>query len=279
MECNDKSKPTVFPTVKVENVSVDYLVPTKQSRSGKRLFYKLLGILPRIHVRAVKSVSFEAYTGDAIGLVGMNGSGKSTLLRVIAGLETPASGHVTAVEQPVLLGVSAALVPTLTGRENIRLGCLAMGLTPDEVNLVIPDVVELASIGDAIDLPMNSYSSGMSARLRFAIATATSPNILLIDEALATGDASFKEKSKRKMDALRNRAGTLFLVSHSISTVRSMCNRIIWLHKGEIVADGLSEDIAPLYEKWSQLNSNDNASEADDFLQQISQGSVTPGDK
>ncbi|MCK7638233.1 ABC transporter ATP-binding protein [Corynebacterium pygosceleis] len=256
-------------TVKVDNVSVSYKVLSKENRDRKVGISRILGIEPRVRVNALQNVSFASYSGEAIGLVGVNGSGKSTLLRVIAGLEAPSAGSVAAVAQPVLLGVSAALVPTLSGRENVRLGCLAIGLSPSEVRDVMPSVVELASLGGAIDYPMNSYSSGMAARLRFAIATAASPEILLIDEALATGDASFKIKSKKKMDSLREKAGTFFLVSHSIGTVRSMCSRIIWLDRGVIVADGPTKQISPLYQKWTKIHSAGDSDKSSEFLAEV----------
>jgi len=132
----------------------------------------------------------------------------STLLRVMGGLETPTSGTVSARSTPVLLGVNAALVPELSGERNVRLGCLAMGLTPQQIEAIIPQVIELAGIGKAIYRPMKTYSSGMSSRLRFAIAAAANPDILLIDEALSTGDAAFKERSENKMTELRRAAGT-----------------------------------------------------------------------
>src|SRR5690606_6977869 len=129
-----------------------------------------------------------------------NGSGKSTLLRTLAGLEPPSSGTVLTSAKPVLLGVSAALIPDLTGAENVKLGALAMGLTPEQADAAFDQVVELSALGDAIDLPMRTYSSGMAGRLKFAISLAANPEILMIDEALATGDATFAERSKKAMD-------------------------------------------------------------------------------
>ena len=151
----------------------------------------------RSTVHAVNDVSFVAYTGQAVGILGLNGSGKSTLLRMIAGVESPTKGVVLARSQPTLLGVGAALLPDLTGLRNIRLGCLAMGLSPEETEEATPKIIELAGIEDAVYRPMKTYSSGMAARLRFAINAAARPDILLIDEALGTGDATFKEKSER----------------------------------------------------------------------------------
>ncbi|AOZ71953.1 hypothetical protein BK816_00480 [Boudabousia tangfeifanii] len=173
------------------------------------------------------------------------------MLRVIAGLETPTSGHVLATHQPILLGVSAALVPHLSGHENVKLGCLAMGLSPEETEKVIPEIEDFVELGDSFYLPMDTYSSGMGSRLRFAIATAAKPEILLIDEALATGDAAFKAKSEEKMAEIRRNAGTMFLVSHAAQTIEEMCSRAIWLHKGKMIADGSAQEVARAYRKWA----------------------------
>ncbi|NWN89645.1 MAG: ABC transporter ATP-binding protein [Micrococcaceae bacterium] len=186
----------------------------------------------------LKDISFAAREKDFIGIIGRNGSGKSTLLRVLAGLETPTSGQVFASDKPQLLGVNAALMPTLTGNENVMLGLLAMGYTPAEAEEIRPRVIDLAQIGDAIYAPMKTYSSGMGARLRFAISVAAAPRILMVDEALATGDATFQERSKQAMNSMIKETGTVFLVNHSRSAIESMCNRVIWLEEGEIVSDG-----------------------------------------
>lgn len=206
-----------------------------------------------VEVRALKNVSLVAHEGEAIGIVGLNGSGKSTLLRIIAGLERPSGGRVLATASPVLLGVNAAMVPEMSGAENVRLGCLAMGMTPGEAKAALPDVVELSGLGSSIHLPMKTYSSGMGARLRFAIAAAAKPEVMLIDEALATGDAAFKERSEERMNQLRAGAGCVFLVSHAAKTVEETCTRAIWLHQGRVVIDGGAYDVAQKY-RWYAWN-------------------------
>ncbi|WP_446664707.1 ABC transporter ATP-binding protein [Flexivirga sp. B27] len=200
-------------------------------------------------VKAVRGVSFAAWEGDAIGLIGPNGSGKSTLLRGIAGLLTPAGGAIYTRGEPALLGVNAALISTMSGERNITLGGLAMGMTPTEVDEKFEDICEFAGIGDFVSLPMNAYSSGMGARLRFAIASAKSHDVLLIDEALATGDAEFRRRSEKRIQQLRKDAGTVFLVSHSLGVVRETCNRAIWLEKGQIVMDGGTDEVLDAYEE------------------------------
>jgi teichoic acid transport system ATP-binding protein len=140
--------------------------------------------------------------------------------------------------QPALLGVNAALIPELSGERNIVLGGLALGLSPEEIKQQYDEVVEFSGVRDAIDMPMKTYSSGMSARLRFAIATTKTPPVLLIDEALAVGDAEFRRKSERRIARLRKEAGTVVLVSHSLGAILDSCNRCIWLDKGQIRMDG-----------------------------------------
>lgn len=206
-----------------------------------------------VSVAALRGVSFTARSGEFIGIIGRNGSGKSTLLRVLAGLEPPSSGTVMTSASPMLLGVNAALIPDLTGAENVKLGALAMGLTPQQVDDVFDEVVELSALGDAIDLPMRTYSSGMGSRLKFAISLAADPSILMIDEALATGDAAFAERSKRAMDAMLEKAGTVFLVNHAAQTIENMCSRAIWMERGQVVLDGDAIDVARKY-RWFAHN-------------------------
>jgi len=259
-------------TVAVQDLHVTYRVPSADAleRPGASSFRHLARTVltrrPTELVHALAGVSFVARAGEQVGIVGPNGSGKSTLLRVVAGLEAPTSGQVLAESQPVLIGVNAALVPDLSGVQNARLGCLAMGLTPQEATRAVPDIIATAGLGRAIHLPMRTYSSGMGSRLRFAIATAANPDILLIDEALATGDAAFKERSESRMRRLREDAGTVFLVSHAAQTVEETCTRAIWLDRGEVVLDGPAEDVALRYRKWAWALAQGRTEEAASLL-------------
>ncbi|WP_029288060.1 ABC transporter ATP-binding protein [Cellulomonas sp. HZM] len=201
-------------------------------------------------VEAVRGISFIARHGESIGIVGVNGSGKSTLLRAVAGLIPPTKGSVYVSGDPSLLGVNAVLMGSLTGERNVMIGGLALGLTQDEVEERFDDIVEFSGIGDAIYLPMNTYSSGMGARLRFAISAAAVPDVLMIDEALATGDAAFRKKSKDRIDAIRDQAGTVFLVSHSLATIESICSRTLWIHQGKLVMDGPSDEVCAAYKAF-----------------------------
>lgn len=203
-------------------------------------------------IHAVRDLSIDAYEGEAIGVIGHNGSGKSTLLRTLAGLLPPASGEVFAVEQPMLMGVSAALRPAASGRRNIMLGGLALGLSSEEVEASVPEVIEFTGLHDFIDLPTRTYSSGMRARLYFAIGTMIRPRILLIDEALAVGDEEFRERSKERVEELLGGAGTVFLISHSRTAISTICNRCVWLHGGRLRADGDPEDILDQYHRYTK---------------------------
>jgi teichoic acid transport system ATP-binding protein len=203
-------------------------------------------------VHAVKGVTFTAYRGEAIGIIGSNGSGKSTILRAIAGLLPPESGKIYTDGQPSLLGVNAALLNDLTGERNVILGGLAMGMSQEEVRERYDGIVEFSGInekGDFISLPMRTYSSGMAARLRFSIAAAKNHDVLMIDEALATGDRAFQKRSEERIRELRKEAGTVFLVSHNNNSIRDTCDRVVWLEKGELLMDGPTDDVIKAYEE------------------------------
>jgi len=203
-------------------------------------------------VHAIRGISFVAYRGDAVGVIGRNGSGKSTLLRAIAGLLPAEQGAVYTDGHGALLGVNAALLDDLTGEKNVTLGCLAMGMTRQETRENYPKIVEFSGVGDFVGLPMRAYSTGMGSRLRFAIASAKSHDILLVDEALATGDAEFRTKSHRRIDELRAQAGTVFLVAHNLGEIEATCNRVIWMEKGQIVRAG--EDVPGIIDAYLEAS-------------------------
>ena len=245
------------PTVVVSHLDVKYAVygggrmGSPSGQGGSRSLKDLVGRRePRVReVHAVKDVSFVARHGESIGIIGRNGSGKSTLLRAVAGLIPPSSGRLWVAGEPSLLGVNAVLMSKLSGERNIYVGAQALGLTREEIRERFDDIVEFSGIGDAVYLPMNTYSSGMGARLRFAISTAAAPDVLMIDEALATGDADFRAKSAERIAAIREQAGTVFLVSHSNGSIRQICDRVLWMDQGRLIADGPTEEVLPLYEE------------------------------
>jgi len=234
------------PTVVVRNVSKTYRI--NKDGNERSLFQKSL----KTEVKALKPTTFAAFAGESIGILGKNGSGKSTLLSLIAGNEPLTSGSILVSSQPSLLGVSAALQPHLTGLENAKLGLLAKGLSPEQVEELAMPACEWAEIGDAIHRPLNTYSSGMGARLKFAISTAVKPEILLVDEALATGDASFNAKAQKRMNSFLDDASTVFIVTHSSGTINKHCTRALWLHEGELIADDTARQTTKWYNMWTQ---------------------------
>jgi teichoic acid transport system ATP-binding protein len=239
-------------TVLVDDVHLTYRVIGGSRRGGAPAAFRRMLLREdtpgQRSVHAVRGVSLSAFRGEAIGLIGPNGSGKSTLLRSIAGLMAPSQGIVWTRGQASLLGVSAAMMGAMSGEQNIVLGCLAIGMSPAEIAQEYEAIVDFAGIGEFVHLPMNTYSSGMGARLRFAIAAARAPDILLIDEALATGDAQFRRRSEQRILELREQAGTVFLVSHGLGIIRESCTRAIWLEGGQIVLDGDANEVVDAYE-------------------------------
>lgn len=251
-------------SVAVRNVSKNYVV----SRDGSELHLNW----PKrklTTVRAVKPLSFVAQQGESIGILGQNGSGKSTLLSMIAGNETPTTGEILVSDQPSLLSVSAALQPHLSGVENVRLGLLAKGLSPEEAEELVMPVATWASIGDAIHRPLSTYSSGMAARLKFAISTAIHPKILLVDEALATGDSTFNRRAQKRMDQFLEEAATVFIVSHSAGTIRQHCSRALWLHDGNLVTDLPAKMAVKWYERWSRTKAQGKEKQANDLIDML----------
>jgi len=238
------------PVVVVDDLHVTYKVYSSGKAAGaaegRKLFTRTRGLR---EVHAVKGVSFTAYENESIGIIGSNGSGKSTLMRTIVGLTPPASGAVYASSRPNLLGVGAALIPDLSGDKNITLGGLALGYTRKEVEALREEIVTFAELEDFIDLPMKTYSSGMSARLKFAIAASKQHEILIVDEALAVGDARFRQRSEARIREIRENAGTVFLVSHSMKSILDTCSRVIWINKGVLEMDGEPDIVVKAYKE------------------------------
>lgn len=233
-------------SVVVDRVSVSFSVYPRSSHGKRQLLSPLLR--PRA-VHAVTDVSFVAHRGDTIAVVGGNGSGKPTLLRAIAGLVPTRSGQVFASSRPHLLAVGVGLVPALSGWRNIDLGLLAAGCGTRDVAAMRDDVARFSGLDSrTLDRPMTTYSSGMAARLKFSIATATDARILILDEALATGDARFRAIAADRIQEMRRHAETVFLVSHSASELRSACTRALWMANGALVMQGDVNDVLDAYE-------------------------------
>ena len=235
-------------TIRAENVHVRYRVYTDVKQTLRSLVASAGRRRRFREVHAITDVSFTGYAGEVIGVIGANGSGKTTLMRAIAGLLPVNEGAVYARATPMLLGVGAVLNKALSGRRNIMLGGLALGMSKQQILEREKEIIKFAGIGEAIDWPMKTYSSGMSARLQFAVSAAVRPEILIIDEALAVGDRDFKKKSRKRMEELRQTAGTVFLVSHSMQDIRKSCTRALWLHEGRLMKDGPPEEVIAAYE-------------------------------
>ena len=242
------AEPEPAPVVVVDDLHVKYRV-FASGRAAKGARSGMLSVTRGVRtVHALKGVSFVAYENESIGVIGSNGSGKSTLMRTLTGLTPPAAGAVYARSRPNLLGVGAALLPNLSGSRNIVLGGLAMGFTKAEVLELREEIGEFAELGDSLDLPLRTYSSGMQARLKFSIAAARSHDILIIDEALAVGDRRFRKRSEARIREIAKEAGTIFLVSHSMTSIRDTCERTIWINKGVLEMDGPTDVVVKAYE-------------------------------
>jgi teichoic acid transport system ATP-binding protein len=237
-------------TLRVRDLRVDYEIFSDRRAALRKRVVTRSGP-GRSLVHALKGVSFDTYEGDAVGVIGSNGSGKSTLLAAVAGLLAPTAGEVLVADEPKLLGVGATLLPAASGYRNIRLGCLALGMSTEEVEDRIDEIIEFTELGDAINRPLRTYSSGMRARLHFAIATSVRPRILLIDEALGVGDRRFRKKAAERIGEVLDRAGTLMFVSHGLGEIRRHCTRGLWIEQGVLRADGEIDDVIDQYVAYS----------------------------
>ena len=204
------------------------------------------------YFEAVKGVSFEVEKGQILGIVGKNGSGKSTLLRAIAGIFSPDEGTIDLHGHTIsLLSIGVGFQSKLSGRENIYLSGMLLGFDREQVDEKIDEIIEFAELGDFIDRPVKTYSSGMYSKLAFSITAILETEIMLIDEVLSVGDAKFKKKSYAKMKSLiMNKDRTVLIVSHSAETLRNLCDNILWLHEGEVKALGTTQEVLPQYEKF-----------------------------
>lgn len=202
---------------------------------------------------ALKGISFSVSEGESIGIVGRNGSGKSTILRVIAGVYRPSSGEVSVTGSVApLIELGAGFHPDLTGRENIILNGLLLGLTKREIRSREEKIIDFAELGGFIDSPVKQYSSGMFMRLGFAVATEVDPDILLMDEVLAVGDAAFQQKCLERINRFHDAGKTLFMVSHGPGNIRKYCQRALWIHDGVLRADGPADEVLARYEELLQ---------------------------
>jgi teichoic acid transport system ATP-binding protein len=242
-------------TIRAEHLSVTYRASYEKTPTLKTTLLRA-GRRQRSvrEIEALKDVSFEVGSGTVLGVIGANGAGKSTLVRTIAGILPPTEGRVEVHGRvSTLLALGVGFKGNLSGRENVVLGGLAAGLTRAQVAEKYEEIAEWAALGDFMDLPMKSYSSGMYSRLAFSVAVNLDPDILLIDEALAAGDARFKTRSFAKMTELVDQARTIVLVSHALGTVKDMCNEAIWMHKGTMLMRGKPDEVISAYTRFLEV--------------------------
>lgn len=245
--------------IEVEHLSTSYRVHMQGTSvlGGFRDMFKRGQATDRI-VPAVRDVTFSVPQGTVLGIIGRNGAGKSTLLRCLAGILIPQEGRVTVRGRiSTLLTIGVGMNTNLTGRENIRLGGLAMGIEPSRLDEIIDSVADFAQLGEYVDFPVETYSSGMRSRLGFAVMAHLDPEVLLIDEALAGGDSKYQSETAHKMAELCGNGRTIVLVSHSLSAIRAMSNHAIWMHQGEIAGEGDPEDVAASYMRYCRLSELD----------------------
>lgn len=199
---------------------------------------------------ALRDVSIDIGSGEVVGLVGINGSGKSTLSNLISGIIYANEGDVEINGEVAIIAVSQGLKNVLTGRENIHLKCLMLGMDDAEIERRMPEIIDFADIGDFIDQPIKKYSSGMKSRLGFAIAINVDADILIVDEALSVGDQTFYNRCIEKMNEFKNEGKTIIFVSHSLSQIQNFCERVIWLEYGQVKLDGTTKEVLPKYKKF-----------------------------
>lgn len=236
------------PAILVENVGVRFR-PYVDKKPTLRRSLSRMQTRRAEEVVALDDVSFRVEKGEAFGVIGPNGAGKSTLLRVMAKTLKPDSGRVVVNGRAsTLLQLGVGFNPELSGYRNIYLGGLAAGLRRAEVDEIFDDVVEYAGLGHAIHRPVKTYSSGMFSRLAFSVSMHLDPDILLLDEVLAVGDAEFRAKSLKTMQNLLDRAGTIVFVSHSLSQVADFCERALWLDDGRIKTIGSADEVVASYQ-------------------------------
>lgn len=235
--------------IEVDHVSMMFNINTEAVDNAKE--YVVRAAKKQLHFSqfwALKDISFTVKKGDRMGVMGFNGAGKSTLLKTIAGVLRPTTGSVrTEGTIAPLIELSAGFDANYSGRENIYLYAATMGFSRKFIESKFDEIVDFSELGNFIDAPLKSYSSGMKSRLGFAIATSVKPEVLILDEVLSVGDAAFREKSEKRIESMMGDGVTVLFVSHSTASVENICNKAIILTQGQLVAQGESDEICELY--------------------------------
>lgn len=235
------------PAVVFEDVHKSYYLYSSDKARFKAMFTNNRGVKQH---PALNGVSFTIYPGESVGFIGRNGAGKSTILKMITGVSFPTGGDVTVRGKvAAMLELTAGFSPEMTGRENIRMKATLLGLSENEIEGIMDDIIDFAELDEYIDQPVRTYSSGMKMRLGFAININIKPEILVIDEALSVGDARFRKKCRRSIRGLIRTGVTVLFVSHSVDALTTTCNRAIYLKEGKVEFDGSVVDALELYNK------------------------------
>ena len=236
--------------IEVSDVSMRFRMNSDKIMSLKEFVTTAMrGRLQYQEFTALDHVSFTVKRGETLGLIGRNGAGKSTMLKIISGILKPTEGNVVCRGNVVpMLELGSGFDFDLTGRENIFLNGAILGYSEDFLNAKYDEIVEFSELGNFIETPIRNYSSKMLARLAFSVATMVQPEVLIVDEILAVGDAAFQEKSKRRMLELMGGGTTVLFVSHSLNQVREMCGRVVWLEYGRVKMGGKAQEVCDAYE-------------------------------
>jgi ABC-type polysaccharide/polyol phosphate transport system ATPase subunit len=251
MPKNNLFQPQNDQAIYLDDIGVCYRIPTDPIKTFKEYTIRAIqGRLQHQSFWALKNINLDLKKGEIFGILGRNGAGKSTLLKVVSRVLIPTEGRVW-IQGNIspLLQLGAGFHPELTGIENIYLNATILGRKQKEIEQKIEEIIDFSEIGDFVNVPLRTYSSGMRARLGFAVATAWKPDILLLDEVLAVGDVAFKEKCVERMSLFRDQGSTVLVVSHSIENIMETCRRAMWLDEGQIRLTGMANEVCSAYRK------------------------------
>lgn len=241
--------------IELDNISMKFRMNNDRILSLKEFVTKMVtNQISYTEFNALSEVTFDVYKGEVVGIVGRNGAGKSTLLKVICGILKPSGGTVVSHGNIVpMLELGAGFDMDLTGRENIYLNGAVLGYSEKFLTSIYDEIVSFSELEEFIAMPIRNYSSGMLMRLAFSIATVVDPQILIVDEILAVGDSAFQRKSRARMEQLMSGGTTVLFTSHSLTLIREICNRVIWIEHGQVQMFGASDMVCSAYEQFMNL--------------------------